>query len=631
MSTFRKNLECSLHKVGILRKIPQFKLRGKGSFIAGLLVCFLVVSCVDKLPDYPVPLDTPIADFIKVNNSDPSKLVFSWPDVEDSDGFEFTLYEVDGEYTALGAVPKVIGIIGEEKQVVYGTSVERPQADSTFYQVELRVLGDKKNRSNAQKATTFYWDNAPRWLPTPTATQIIIDAESDPSKLSFSWPNVEKAIGFEFSLYKVDENGENPVAVGVEAEILTGTSVERPQEATTYYKIVLKALGPNDYVDGKLYVDGITTVRYWSNVQVQKIPTGTNLTQFFADNPVSGEELATFELDEDGVYTMNGNIDLGTTPVTIRAKSKSAPAKITITDGSFVTGGAGFKLENVEMDYSGHIGTLASTAVVMMKETLPAGATLTFTGYYVTDPIVFQSCKITGIKSYFFYDNGGRDNPAKYALRQLNIDDCIIGFDQPLTGDPVWNAATIRFAAGVAKEIKFNNSTFYNETPVETADPLSSRRFIQFQQGNHPLSEADPEKCAVPEWGEEEGVTNFNGRISITNCTFYQLVKSQHFFNTNRAMTSQRGTVYFNVEKNVFVDTGGGEVVRRLLSSQGDGAQKIVTMNENAYWYKGAFATNEISSGRDSYGTHIETDPGLNYVGNGQFTKTGAGFGDPRW
>jgi hypothetical protein len=646
MSTFRKNLECSLHKVGILRKIPQFKLRGKGGLITSLLACFLVVSCVDKLQDYPVPLDNLSREDITIDYYSKGKVRVSWPQskidaIEGAKGFVFSLYKVDEG----GGV--ILETVGEWKEEVTADFVERTQEPGAYYLVEMRLLGDG-SRSNSQLPITddaiisgdgMRFDNFPRSFNIP----ITIDSIGTPDNYTFriSWEGItpititgkdERKIedissGLLFSLYETDITGEKIRAIGEENQELGAniTSIERELGGSfPYYMVELTVLGMGE---DKIWPTTVNTTTNKTNYPLAiNIPTGTNLTQYFSTNVLSGDEPGLFSLDANGTYTMTGDIDQGTTPLMISGLSKAEPAKITVTNGSFINGGAEFKLANVEMDYSGHTGALASTAVVMMKEALPAGAELTFTGYYVTDPISFQSCKITGIKSYFFYDGG-----AKYALRQLNIDDCIIGFDQPLTSEPVWNAATIRFAAGVAKEIKFNNSTFYNETPVETGDPLSSRRFIQFQQGNHPLSEADPERCAVPEWGAEEGITNFNGRIIITNCTFYQLVKSQQFFNTNRAMTSQRGAVYFTVEKNVFVDTGMGEVIRRLFSSQGDGSNKIVTMSENAYWYKGAFATNEISSGRDSYGTHIETDPGLNYVGNGRFTMTGAGFGDPRW
>jgi len=575
-----------------------------------------VVSCVDKLPDYPVPLDTPIAELINVDATNKSKLVFSWPDVEDSDGFEFTLYEVDGEYTALGAVPTVVGIIGEEKQVVHGTSVERPQKDSTYYKIELRVLGDKKNRSNAQRASSFHWDNAPRKLATPTAGQITIDAESDPNKLTFSWANVERATGFEFSLYKTTGEGENEVLepVGIEGEIITGTSIERPQEPSTYYKIVLKVLGdPNTYIDGKLYLDGIPTVRYWDNIPVEVIPTKTNLTEFFATNPISGEGMMLFVLDEFGEYTMNGNIALGTTPVVIRGKSKAAPAKITITDGSFVNSGSGFRLENLEIDYTNFVtdkegvNNLNNNALVLMSSTHPDGAILDGNGFLVVpaaNAIVLQSIKVKGLLGYLFYDNN-----QKYALETLTINDCIIGMNTD-----TWNQPTFNFLLSLVRDFTINNSTVYNEK----APSNSSNRFMRFGHGNY--------STQVEEWAD-------GGSMTITNCTFWQAGKGAQSFNSNNAMGRPQDLV--TVQRNVFVDSyENGRIIARFR--RGSTTAQFVG-GQNTQWYDGANFTGTQDSNATSGDTdRIETDPGLTYIGNGSFTMTGAEqianrTGDPRW
>lgn len=578
-------------------KLLKMKFEWKGMLYA-FLACLFAVSCTDELPDYPVPLDSPGADLITIDASNPSKLVFSWPAVEEAAGYEFSLYKVDDK----GLNPVVVGT---EKEAVAGTSVERPQEASTYYKIVLASLGDKKNRSNAQMVTEKLWNNIPIILKTPAANQVVIDAE-DAGKLRISWPAVDGASGFEFSLYKVNAQGENPVAVGTEKEVVAGTSVERPQDPFSYYKIALKVLGD----PSKNTVDGDLMERFWDNLPANVIPSGTNLTEYVRTNPISGTEEVTLLLAPYGVYSMNGNIALGTTPVVVRAQSKDAQATINVTDGSFVNSGAGFRLENLILDYSGFLAekdgenNLTNNAVVLMNSALPEGAALSYIGengyLLITDPIVLQSCKITGLKGYLFYDNNQR-----YAVETLRIEDCIVGMN---TG--TWNQATFRFQLALLKDFTITKSTVYNE--VELGN--SSQRFMQF---NHNVYASQ-----LTEWS--------GGTMTITNCTFWQAGKGAQAFNSNNAMGRPDDLV--TIQKNVFVDSyEDGRIVSRFRRGN---TNAQFAGGGNTQWYNGANFTGSQDLTADT--DRIETDPGLTYVGNGVFTMSGsaqreAGTGDPRW
>ena len=83
---------------------------------------------------------------------------------------------------------------------------------------------------------------------------------------------------------------------------------------------------------------------------------------------------------------------------------------------------------------------------------------LTSSSYTVvptTAPIAIQSCKITGLKYYLFFDNYNSSSPTKkYAIGTFLTKDCIIG-----QNTNSFNQATIRFGGGMVKDMTITNST----------------------------------------------------------------------------------------------------------------------------------------------------------------------------
>jgi hypothetical protein len=566
-----------------------------------LLTLLLVASCAEQLPNWPVPLDTPEAETITIDATDKTTLVVSWPAVEDAAAYEFSLYKVDEK----GANPVAVGI---EKEAITGTTARRPQEPSTYYKIVLKTLGDQKNRANAQRFAERLWNNIPILLQTPPANQLTIDAE-DPAKLLITWPAVSGAKGFEFTLYKVDPSGENPVAVGPEKELITGTSAERPQDPASFYKIALQVLGDPE----QNTLDGQLVERLWNNLPAGTLPTGTNLTEHLLANPITGDEEVTILLAPYGLYTMTGNIALGTTPVILRGQSKDAPATITITDGSFVNSGAALRLENLELDYTNFLtekdgeNNLTHNALILMSPH-PEGATLTSNGFLLlpeTAPITLQSCKITGLKGYLFSDDANSET-RRYAIETLRIEDCIIGMN---TG--TWGNATIRFQSSIVRNFTLTKSTIYNEV----APAATNNRFMQFNSTSYA--------------SQIEGWTG--GSMTIINNTFWQAGKGSHSFNSNGPMGRAEDLV--TVQKNIFVDSfENGNAINRFR--RGNTTAQFVG-GWNTQWYDGANFSGGSDATRDP-DNRIETDPGLTYLGNGVFTLSGpdqisAATGDPRW
>jgi hypothetical protein len=439
-------------------------------------------------------------------------------------------------------------------------------------------------------------------LESPAADQISIKFSPDGSEQTIEWPLVPGAGGYQVSVYNFDDP-DHPVAIGEENQVVDGISTTREATEDTRYKVVIKTLG-NPKNNNKEAAQA-TEKPYDNMLPVTAvIQSGTDLAAYFTTNPIpsSATELC-YELVAGGRYTMTGNVLQGLTAVTIRGDKVDHPI-ITVTDGSFVNDGAGFKLKFIDLDYSGFSGT-ASNAVLLMNSTLNPAAPLSEAEYVVvptTAPVALQSCKITGLKYYLFYDAG-----KKYAIGTMLIKDCIIGRSVNQ------NAAEIRFASGMVKDLTITTSTFYSEQADGT------NRFIQISSGN-----AGSVKPAMETWA--------NGSFTITNCTFYQVCKTSQSFNSNGAWRQAGDRV--TVANSVFVDSFSQEAIRRFRSSSN---VPTFTGGYNSYWFDGAFPTNELTHAQgDNSGTVIETNPQLEYLGNGNFRLSGsaqiaARTGDPRW
>lgn len=440
-------------------------------------------------------------------------------------------------------------------------------------------------------------------LESPAADQITIKFSADGSSQTIEWPLVPGAGGYQVTVFNID-NPDNPVVVGDSNEVVDGVSTTRPSTEDTRFKVVIKTMG--NVKNNNQEPDSATVKTYDNLLAVTAvIPDGTNLSDYFKTNPIpaSSTELC-YELVAGGNYTMSDTICTRQTKVTIRG-SKTAHSKIAVTNGSFVNGGAGFKLKFVDMDYSGFTG-LASTAVILMDANIPTTG-LSTGGYWVvptTAPIAIQSCKITGLTNYLFFDNN-----KKYAIGTFLIKDCIIGrrVNQALS-------AEIRFQAGMVKDLTITRSTIFSEV----AD--GSNRFIQISAGN--VSSVKP---ATETWA--------NGSLTITNSTFSQCCKTTQSFNSNGAMRQAGDKI--TIMKNIFVDSFNQEAIRRFRSSNNT---PTFTGGYNSFWYNGAFPANEETHAQgDNSGTIIKTDPQLTHeAGTANFTLAGAdqiaaGSGDPRW
>lgn len=117
--------------------------------------------------------------------------------------------------------------------------------------------------------------------------------------------------------------------------------------------------------------------------------------------------------------------------------------------------------------------------------------------------------------------------------------------------------------------------------------------------------------------------------ITYENNTFYNVAKEGQW--GNYSGFAGRGTSYWTMTKNIFVDCGSGQVARRYLGGRQN--QATATFAYNTYWFGGAA---EDTSGYDTSETILASDPLFKDAANADFTVQGEAqitnkTGDPRW
>lgn len=427
-------------------------------------------------------------------------------------------------------------------------------------------------------------------LESPKAEDVAFVASADGETVTISWPVVHGAGGYSVSFYNVDDP-DNPVAIGIENEVVDGCSTTREIVEDTKYRLDIKTLGNEKYNNKEALSE--EAVSYSTLLPTYAvIPSGTDLAVYFAANPIpeSKEELA-YDLEDGGSYTMSDDLLLGTTNVTIRGNKINHPT-VKMTTGAFLTDGAGLKIKFIDFDCVDFSKNAFITYNTTLNPKLVASDWIC-----VTSSVVVSNCNITALPKPFLFDSN-----KKYAIQTLLVKNCVISL----------SAAGQRFLymqGGIIKDLTIDSSTIYYTEPASTY-------FIQYNSNRI---------TAVAAWGWT------SGGIKLANSTFWQAAKTGQM--GNYSGLAQKNN-YLTIQKCIFVDCGNGEVIRRL---GGGGGNFTRNFDSNTYWFDGAFAEKELTTNpKDDSGTHIATDPQLQSPANGNFTVQGAAqlaarTGDPRW
>ena len=487
-------------------------------------------------------------------------------------------------------------------------------------------------------------------LESPDASTITCGFSADGTSQIVRWPVVPGAGGYLVSIFNIDDP-ENHFPI-VENQIVDGLSITCESTEDCRFKVVIKTLGNAKFNNKEALT--ATEKEYTNLLPVTAvIPNGMDITQFFtavsikelearirvlleeraahiADSlgielePVGDIELC-FELEAGGTYTMNGSIFQEAVSVTIRG-DKVNPPTLSVQAGSFVNGGAGLKLKFIDFDYSNFGGAANSGLITMHNPFNPGGLPLTTGGQSIdflviseNKPIAIQSCNFKEMKTPVF---SHPSTSMKYAIGNFLVKDCVIGFNSDAFSLPLFYSNGGNNSTTTIKDLTIINSTIYNEQKTSS----SSNYLIQIH------GEAAARISPLTEiWA--------GGTINLINCTFYQWgYGSQSFNNNGRGWKQSTDKIITN--KCVIVNSFGHNKSATIVGGDGFGrrlrACPNVSFSSNSYWYDGEFASGQVASNGDNTNTQIDTDPELTYLGNGEFSMTGAAqiavrAGDPRW
>lgn len=437
-------------------------------------------------------------------------------------------------------------------------------------------------------------------LESPAVEDITIEASPDGSETNISWPVVMGAGGYICSVYDVSDP-TNPVVVDAVADSLVdGCQLVVSRAEDTNYQLSIKTAGNEKYNNKEAETATVVDFTTFTETYAE-IPAGTDLTQWFANNTISGEGELCFDLEAGAEYQMSGDVNFGNCQVTLRTTSRTNPAKITLTgDASFVPA-KGFVLKYLDIDCSA-----SKKPLIAMSETPDEsikGATGTGDYYNIMQPITINTCNISNLCSSLY-----TDSKVKYCAATFLITNSVVHFNLDGTGK-VESDALINAYGGHINNFTAQNSTMYN-TGSSTA-----KYFLRYNNG-----------------GRCDRAGYLADYVTFRSCTFYGF-KSDQF--CNYGGLAGRESSNYTVTNNIFVDCG--DLVARRIVAGRLGSAKASFSNNTYMNADGTFqSTNGSCAGYDDSGTAIETDPQFSNPSQGDFTVNGGdqlsrGTGDPRW
>lgn len=367
-------------------------------------------------------------------------------------------------------------------------------------------------------------------LQSPELTAESFSTMTNPDgseNIKVSWPVVYGAGGYLCSVSIVDDPS-NPVAV-IADSIVDGCSLTFPKLEDTKYSVSVKTMG-----NEKLNNTGATeaaVMAYSTMIPAEVIPAGEEISQWVATHIASmvGDGEIGFELEAGKTYRLDGEADFGLVPVTFRGSKSNRPTVVVTNNGSLKIQ-SGFKLKWINFDCT----DAESTGLIVLSDTpdesistealgyKDAGANQN--GYVINDPVMLNEINVKGLKNSLIYGN-----KTNWSLRYLMIDNIFV----QLNNDKSNGVINLYGASnGLIKEMRIENSTFYNLVPNDVA------YFLRYSNS----SNSQPKKI----FGSGDDSTTH----LISHCTFSKTFTGKDFAN-NLANTN---TVKTTVEYCVFYD-----------------------------------------------------------------------------
>lgn len=171
----------------------------------------LLSSCIDGYENDKlwssgvenITLESPNAESVTITPSaDGSTLNFKWPVVMGAGGYEFALYIVDDPNNPVA--------VGEEKQIIDGTTAQREMKEDTYYKVIIKTLGNEKyNNKEAETASEIDYNNLlPVTAIIPNGTNLTEYFSANPIPASSTELCYEMEAGGEYTM-----NGNVPIGM----------------------------------------------------------------------------------------------------------------------------------------------------------------------------------------------------------------------------------------------------------------------------------------------------------------------------------------------------------------------------------------------------------------------------------
>ncbi len=448
------------------------------------------------------------------------------------------------------------------------------------------------------------------------ADAISITASADGKTQTISWPVVMGAGGYRVNLIDVS-NPETPI---INDSIVDGCQVTAKREEDVNYKLTILTLG-NKKKNNTDATEPVLKEFSTFTPTHATIPAGSDLTEWFAANPVPAEALNenyNYDLEGGKNYTISGLIDFDGHKVTLRSNSKNDHPLITLASAdACINFTAGFNVKYIDWNCAARVGAKGlfefskNTSVPSAKDVDPAK--YKWDGPVITDPITIVNCKFTDLKCYLFFDN-----QVKTACMTFLVDNCVVHMtpESNLGGGVFWTNK-----GGHINDLTVSNSTFYE--PLESAGDY--KYFYQAGLDKAPDLYAD----GTP---EAQAATN---TVTYANSTFYHVTWNGGQWGNYNGMQGKLYS-YWIMTNCIFYDCStSGSVPRRFLHGQAYASSPAnKTFANNTYMKNDG--TFQDPQNYDQSGTVIEEDPQFANPAVGDFHISGATqlarrTGDPRW
>ena len=437
-------------------------------------------------------------------------------------------------------------------------------------------------------------------LTSPAADAVTVTASADGKTQTITWPVVKGAGGYLFSFYD-EGNLDEPI---VKDSVIDGCSVTVPREEDMNYRIDLSTLG-----NAKLGNAGASAATQMSfstfTAAYAAIPGGTDLCQYFQENPVpETDEAVYYDLEPNGSYSLPTALDFGCRDVVLRTTSKTDYATITYGEKGSIEYCGGLTLKYLNLDCSASSKPTLAFSANPPEDILDADNN---NHYQITSPTAIMNCNITGVKGMLLFDN-----KVKYCLKTFIMENCLVH----LESEGMTNSSIVYI---------YDGGGFINDFTMRTSTVWNSGDDFKYLIRYNNSGRCDRAGYAT-------------NSINMLNCTMYNLCKGGQM--ANHSGFDGRATSNFDIEDNIFVDCGSGQVPRRIIGRRGSGD---ITFNHNTYWFDGApeleGAPDAVEGAKSEYDdshSALQTDPAFDDAANGNFRPTGAEqvaycTGDPRW